>query len=1019
MDKETEQPVVPVGSPSREEHGIDGDGSPTRVNNFDFDVADIATTSDAGRARARGRVPKSSRGRPTRTGSLPVTRSRAKVQGSNASPADVVKAASFVDGSPPGGRPLRDGHVNQGSTRSGPAEGAREGVSTTPAADHPKWESVPPHADHGPTLDPFDATLPQDSLTASTAEGTVRGGARPAPPCTRESKGTSTIISSLTGDQQPKDSPARGRPSAVGRTSALTGADPGTRIEPCSRDTRGAPTLALAARTDPGIDHNPPAFRRPVTPERGGSPLPDVRRAPRVGHPVRLLGQESPNRGRPSTSAYARMAFRESGADIRTSNVSARALAAGPSHNAPRSPAIRTVALGHNANITYDQEPRFESPPPCTRTAVRAEGSGTGHPSGDLQPPTRGGPHPGRTGTLDPPAPRGNGDEELEFLRWVEYNTQVMARFPGSPTIRYMGDIAGYRPGSLDELPTLETRPQGPLAWVISVHTAQQLMLDELEAYKAELQEICVTSHPREAALYTACLEARMCRLVAPIDYPNFRLIWDSLLEVVSAWKEEAVEPASVTSSPRRGTPTRPAPRAPERRQTEALARLPESLPGSCASSPRSVRRAMSCTLSPPRRSKRRKNGGEVARSLPPCEKPRPRAEPAALVKKHSSRYFKAPYVGAAGNYASQSQRRLGPIASASSDSSDSEAEDRPRGGAHRRNAAQHRSRIGTVSFRDRIKAFPKFAQPRPDLSWTDFLHGFTRVLRQHAVPASEWALWLADRLTGKAQSLLVNLEDHELDSWDTLVAALNAQFNVTQVAALARQTLMTRTQGKKETVADYINDLQLLARRAYADDMAKRQEVVMDRLRDGLATPSLRQCFDACEEEEGEIPFMVLQSRLIHRESRDEPERYRAQLLSAPSGSGASGQQNATVANSKEKQRKRRPSSEAGTSEDIRRIKETLSSLQLTVSSGGFTRAPVPARDTKYFNQKDVCWQCGSPDHVRRHCPDLSEPERRYLREVWSRRKEPHQNRRDPPSGRHDTTRLPPPGTSSKGSGN
>ena len=52
-------------------------------------------------------------------------------------------------------------------------------------------------------------------------------------------------------------------------------------------------------------------------------------------------------------------------------------------------------------------------------------------------------------------------------------------------------------------------------------------------------------------------------------------------------------------------------------------------------------------------------------------------------------------------------------------------------------------SQVGTVSFRDGIKAYPKFSQPNSDLSWTDYLHGFTRMLRQHHVLASEWVVWL------------------------------------------------------------------------------------------------------------------------------------------------------------------------------------------------------------------------------------------------------------------------------------
>jgi hypothetical protein len=129
------------------------------------------------------------------------------------------------------------------------------------------------------------------------------------------------------------------------------------------------------------------------------------------------------------------------------------------------------------------------------------------------------------------------------------------------------------------------------------------------------------------------------------------------------------------------------------------------------------------------------------------------------------------------------------------------------------------------VSFKDRIKAFPRFSQPRPDLSCTDYLHGFTQMLRQHRVPAGEWAMWLTDRLQGKAYSLLLNLDEADLQSWDWLVAALNAQFGVSQDSAAARGELVGRNQGKKVPVAEYIATLQLLARRAYASDALKRQE--------------------------------------------------------------------------------------------------------------------------------------------------------------------------------------------------
>jgi hypothetical protein len=39
----------------------------------------------------------------------------------------------------------------------------------------------------------------------------------------------------------------------------------------------------------------------------------------------------------------------------------------------------------------------------------------------------------------------------------------------------------------------------------------------------------------------------------------------------------------------------------------------------------------------------------------------------------------------------------------------------------------------------------------------------------------------VTERLENKAQSLLVNLDDKDLDTWDHSVTAMNAQFHITQ----------------------------------------------------------------------------------------------------------------------------------------------------------------------------------------------------------------------------------------------
>ena len=123
-----------------------------------------------------------------------------------------------------------------------------------------------------------------------------------------------------------------------------------------------------------------------------------------------------------------------------------------------------------------------------------------------------------------------------------------------------MVDIEESRPGTLDGLPTLRTRMHGPLAWVISAHTAQSFML-ELEIYKEGLQHICATLHPCVAVLCLACLETWTCFLVASLDLLNFRVAGTCLLEVVTTWKQVGA-PASEVKTTHQGSPAQRAPRA-------------------------------------------------------------------------------------------------------------------------------------------------------------------------------------------------------------------------------------------------------------------------------------------------------------------------------------------------------------------------------------------------------------------------------------------------------------------------
>jgi hypothetical protein len=150
-----------------------------------------------------------------------------------------------------------------------------------------------------------------------------------------------------------------------------------------------------------------------------------------------------------------------------------------------------------------------------------------------------------------------------------------------------------------------------------------------------------------------------------------------------------------------------------------------------------------------------------------------------------------------------------------------------------------------TVKFKDRIKSFPKFSRPDGSFTWTDFLTQLVEILEQYRVPFHAWSAWLIDRLSGKAQSALLNLTVAQWRYWPTLGSALNSYFHVEFEMRTAEEELLTRKQGSKESVRDFLNQLMFLARKAYGEDLEKREAAVFKHIELGLASASLRRTFD------------------------------------------------------------------------------------------------------------------------------------------------------------------------------
>ena len=108
---------------------------------------------------------------------------------------------------------------------------------------------------------------------------------------------------------------------------------------------------------------------------------------------------------------------------------------------------------------------------------------------------------------------------------------------------------------------------------------------------------------------------------------------------------------------------------------------------------------------------------------------------------------------------------------------------------------------------------------------------------------------------------------------------ALNAQFYVEHEMRVAYEELLTRKQGSKESVKDFIAALQLLARKAYGSDTIKRDAAIMKRLEMGLYSSSLRRTYDEVALYPDLGPAVLIQE-LVCRESRDDPVKHQANIV-------------------------------------------------------------------------------------------------------------------------------------------
>ena len=231
---------------------------------------------------------------------------------------------------------------------------------------------------------------------------------------------------------------------------------------------------------------------------------------------------------------------------------------------------------------------------------------------------------------------------------------------------------------------------------------------------------------------------------------------------------------------------------------------------------------------------------------------------------------------------------------------------------------------------------------------WEEYISHFQLCSELGRWNEDEKMLALAASLRGPARTFYISLSEEEKGSYRNLVRQLSQRFGSTRQQSRWLSRLEGRLRKPDETIAALADDLRQMSQRAYPNLDGQAQEVLaLNQLYKSITLEMKCRCIDRNCKTIAQAVDVIERYEAILGDSHDKKRAVRAVIEGA------------------------KKSNDSTEKEVVNTLRDVVSSLERIQRQQGFwqQRQGFPRPQGKYGR---LCFNCNSPDHIKRNCPHL-----------------------------------------------